>query len=292
MRFEGAFTAIVTPFKNGAFDEEAYRRHVEWQIEQGINGIVPCGTTGEAATLTHKEHEDVIRVCIEQVKGRVPVLAGAGSNNTKEAIHYTEYAKKMGADATMHISPYYNKPSQEGLYQHFKAITEAVDLPLCLYNVPSRTACHMLPETVARIAKDMPLVKGIKDATGDLAYGSNLIEQCPDDFCILSGDDFTLLPLMALGGTGIVSVSSNVAPAKTAKLCRLMLEGKLAEARAVHFELEPINRAMFIDSNPGPVKTALHYMGFCDLEFRLPLAPLDAEKDAKLKEMLASLGLI
>jgi len=292
MQFTGAFTAIVTPFKQGKIDEDAFRRHIEWQIEQGINGIVPCGTTGESATLTHAEHEAVTRICIDQVAKRVPVLAGAGSNNTAEAIHFTQSAKNLGADATLHITPYYNKPTQEGLYQHFKAITKAVDLPIVLYNVPSRTGCNLLPETVGRIARDMPLVCGIKDATANLVHVSNIIEYAPEGFSVLSGDDFTVLALMAIGGSGVISVSSNVAPAMMSDLCRAMQAGDMAEARRLHYALEPINRAMFIETNPSPVKTALHYMGFCEIEFHLPLVPLLPASDALLREALIKAKLI
>ena len=188
-RFHGAFTALVTPFKNGKIDEEAYREFIEWQIEQGIDGLVPCGTTGESATMTHDEHEAAIRICVEQVNKRVPVIAGAGSNNTREAIPLTQFAKNVGADAALHITPYYNKPTQEGLYQHFKTICSEVSMPVILYNVPGRTGCNMLPPTVARIARDVPDVVGIKEATADLIHVSDLVEQCPEGFQILSGDD-------------------------------------------------------------------------------------------------------
>lgn len=292
MKFEGAFTAIVTPFKQGELDENTFRRHIEWQIEQGINGLVPCGTTGESATLSHKEHKEVIRICIDQVAKRVPVIAGAGSNNTSEAIHYTQYAKEVGADAALHITPYYNKPTQEGLYQHFKAITEAVDLPVILYNVPGRTGCNMLPETVARVANDMPLVRGIKDATANLIQISNLLEYTPKDFSVLSGDDFTVLPLLALGGSGVISVTSNVAPALMANLCRAMKAGDLTEAKRLHFALEPINRAMFLETNPIPVKTALHRMGFGELYFRLPLVPLLPANEKLLQDALVKAKLV
>lgn len=186
-RFHGAFTALVTPFKNGKIDEEAYREFIEWQIEQGIDGLVPCGTTGESATMTHDEHEAAIRICVEQVNKRVPVIAGAGSNNTREAIPLTQFAKNVGADAALHITPYYNKPTQEGLYQHFKTICSEVSMPVILYNVPGRTGCNMLPPTVARIARDVPDVVGIKEATADLIHVSDLVEQCPEGFQILSG---------------------------------------------------------------------------------------------------------
>jgi len=208
MQFSGALTALVTPFRNNALDEEAYRAFIEHQISEGIHGLVPCGTTGESATLTHEEHERVIEICIDQVKGRVPVLAGAGSNNTMEAIRLTKFAQKAGADGALLITPYYNKPTQEGLYQHFKAIAQAVDMPLVPYNVPGRTGCNLLPATLARMARDFPNIVGVKEATGDLVQGSRVLESCPENFSVLSGDDFTALPLMALGG----NVSSPLPP--------------------------------------------------------------------------------
>ncbi len=292
MQFTGAFTALVTPFKNGAVDEERYRRFVEWQIEQGIHGLVPCGTTGESATLTHEEHERVIEICIDQAKGRVPVLAGAGSNNTSEAIQLAKFAKKAGADGALLITPYYNKPTQEGLYRHFKAIAEAVDLPLVPYNVPGRTGCNLLPATIGRLSRELPNIVGIKEATGNLAQVSDVLENCPPTFQVLSGDDFTVLPLLSLGGCGVISVTSNVAPAKMAALCNAFKAGDIATARKVHFELAPLNRAMFLETNPIPVKTAAAMMGLMDLEFRLPLCPLADGNVEKLRAALHEGGLL
>ena len=281
-RFHGAFTALVTPFKNGKIDEEAYREFIEWQIEQGIDGLVPCGTTGESATMTHDEHEAAIRICVEQVNKRVPVIAGAGSNNTREAIPLTQFAKNVGADAALHITPYYNKPTQEGLYQHFKTICSEVSMPVILYTVPGRTGCNMLPPTVARIARDVPDVVGIKEATADLIHVSDLVEQCPEGFQILSGDDFTVLPHIAVGGCGVISVTANVAPKLMADLCKATLAGDMDEARRLHFKLMPINRAMFLETNPIPVKTAVCMMRGLDLEFRLPMVPLMPDNLEKL----------
>lgn len=212
MLFSGALTALVTPFRNNSLDEATYRAFIEHQINAGIHGLVPCGTTGESATLSHEEHERVIEICIDQAKGRVPVLAGAGSNNTTEAIRLARFAKKAGADGALLITPYYNKPTQEGLYQHYKAIAKAVDLPLVPYNVPGRTGCNLLPPTLARLAHDFSNIVGVKEATGDMSQASRILESCPEGFCVLSGDDFTALPLMALGGKGVISVTSNVAP--------------------------------------------------------------------------------
>jgi 4-hydroxy-tetrahydrodipicolinate synthase len=292
MQFQGAFTALVTPFRNGAVDEERYRAFIEWQIEQGINGLVPCGTTGESATLTHQEHKDVIRICVEQVKGRVPVLAGAGSNNTREAVELTRYAKQAGADGALLITPYYNKPTQEGLYQHFKAIAAEVTMPFIVYNVPSRTGTNLCPETLARMKRDIPEVIGIKEATGNLIQVSEIIEYCGADFQVLSGDDFTVLPLLAVGGCGVISVSSNVVPAKMAELCRAFFEGDLATARRVHYEIASINRAMFLETNPIPVKTALSMMGKMELELRLPMVPLQPANQSRLRDILSAAGIV
>ena len=291
MQFSGAFTALVTPFKNGSVDEKAYRNFIEWQIDQGIHGLVPCGTTGESATLTHEEHERVIEICIDQAKGRVPVLAGAGSNSTMEAISLTRFAKKAGADGALLITPYYNKPTQEGLFLHFKAVAEAVDFPIVLYNVPGRTGCNMLPPTVARLA-NLPHIAGIKEATGNLTQVSDVLEQCPASFSVLSGDDFTALSLMQLGGTGVISVTSNIAPAKMAAMYEAQKAGDVVTARKLHFELAPISRAMFMETNPIPVKTALALMGKLDLEFRLPLCPMQAANAEKLQATLRSSGIL
>ena len=292
MRFCGAYTALVTPFRNGGVDEDAYRALIEWQIEQGIDGLVPCGTTGESAAMSHAEHEEVIRICVDQAKGRVPVLAGAGSNYTKEAISLTKFAKNVGADGALHITPYYNKPTQEGLYQHFKAIAEAVDIPLVMYNVPGRTGLNMLPATVARIARDIPGVVGIKEATANLAQFSEIIENCSPDFCVLSGDDFTILPSFAVGGCGVISVLSNVMPKETAALCKASRKGDLAEAQRLHYLMMPLCRALFVETNPIPVKTALAMMGKMECEFRLPLVNMQPANSDLLKKTLEDLNLI
>ena len=290
--FHGALTALVTPFKDGQVDEEAFRAHIETQIEQGINGLVPCGTTGESATLSHEEHEAVIRICVDQTKKRVPVLAGAGSNNTAEAIRLTQFAKSVGADGVLHITPYYNKPTQEGLYQHFKAIAQAVSIPTILYNVPGRTGCNMLPATVARLAKELPEIEGIKEATANLAQASDIIELCPADFQLLSGDDFTALPIMSLGGRGVISVTSNIAPNLVSRMCSAFAAGDLAEARALHFQLMPLNRAMFLETNPIPVKTAYALVYGQKLELRLPLTPLQPANLETLTAVLRAANLL
>ncbi|MDP3430318.1 MAG: 4-hydroxy-tetrahydrodipicolinate synthase, partial [Desulfomicrobium sp.] len=271
MQFKGAFTALVTPFSNGQLDENAYRELIEWQIQSGINGVVPCGTTGESATMSHDEHKRVIRICVEQVKGRVPVLAGAGSNNTAEAVELTRFAKEAGADGALLITPYYNKPTQEGLYQHFKRIASEVSMPFIVYNVPGRTSVNLLPATVARLNKDIPDVIGIKEATGDLTQVSQVLEYCGPDFQVLSGDDFTVLPLLSVGGCGVISVVSNILPDKMSGLCSAWFEGDLPKAQELHFFLAAFSRMMFIETNPIPVKTALSLMGRIKLEMRLPL---------------------
>lgn len=292
MRLKGAFTALVTPFKNGNIDEEAYRALIEWQITEGIDGLVPCGTTGESATLTHKEHEEVIRICVDQVRGRVPVIAGGGSNNTTEAISLTRFAKNAGADAVLHITPYYNKPTQEGLYQHFKTIAESVDIPLVLYNVPGRTGVNMLPATVARLVKDVTTIAALKEATGNLVQVSEIIELCGDRLALLSGDDFTILPIMAVGGAGVISVLSNILPRDTARLCKAMAEHNYEEARALHFKMMPLTRLLFCETNPIPVKTALAAMGKVGPDMRLPLVPMNEQNEKKLRQELEKLNLI
>lgn len=290
--FQGAISALVTPFKNGAIDEEAFRAFIEWQIEQGIHGLLPCGTTGESATMTHEEHEAAIKICIDQAKGRVPVLAGSGSNNTAEAIRLTRFAKEAGADGALLITPYYNKPTQEGLFRHFQAINREVSLPLFVYNVPGRTGCNVQPETMARMFKELPDVVGAKEASGSLVQISNILELCGPDFILLSGDDFIVLPCLSLGGKGVISVSSNVAPAKMSALCNAFAAGDLAQARSLHYELEALNRAMFLETNPIPVKTALGLMGRMTVEFRLPLCPLEEANQLKLQKCLQELALI
>lgn len=292
MQFQGAFTALVTPFKNGRIDEDAYRAHIEWQIEQGINGVVPCGTTGESATLSHDEHMQVIHICVDQVKGRVPVIAGAGSNNTREAVELTRFAKDAKADGALLITPYYNKPTQRGLVEHFKAIAAEVDLPFIVYNVPGRTACNVLPRTMATLKEAIPQVVGCKEATANLTQISEVVEYCGPDFMVLSGDDFTVLPTMAIGGCGVISVVSNIVPRLMADMCAAFRKGDLALARELHFKSQPLCRAMFIETNPIPVKTALSMMGRMGPELRLPLVPLEPKNEECLRSVLQSCGLL
>ena len=291
-KFRGAFVAIVTPFIDGAVDEQGLQDLVEFQVASGTHGIVPCGTTGESATLNHEEHHRVVELTIKTVKGRVPVLAGTGSNSTSESIELTRHAKTAGADGALMITPYYNRPSQEGLYQHFKAVAAAVDLPIIVYNVPSRTGVNMLPDTVARCAAINNIV-GIKEATGNLNQVSEVIRLCPPDFAVLSGDDFTALPTVAVGGTGVISVTSNVAPQEMATMMDLALAGDYVQARVLHYKLFPLMQAMFFDTNPVPAKAALQFMRRIKSGApRLPLYGMNDATVAKLKKALADYGLI
>ncbi len=288
--FEGAFVAIVTPFKNGKVDEESLRGLIEYQISDGANGIVPCGTTGESATLSHEEHDLVIRVAVEASKGKVPVLAGTGSNSTQEAIKLTQHAQDAGADGSLQITPYYNKPSQEGLYQHFSSIAADTDLPIILYNVPGRTSVNMNPATVARLAKIKNIV-GIKEASGSLQAISEIIDFCGKDFIVLSGDDALLWPILAVGGKGVISVSANILPGKVAEMCKAAADGDVARARSLHYEMREVNDVLFIDTNPVPVKAALHLMGKIENEVRTPLVTLSSSHLESVKEVLNKHGL-
>ncbi len=288
---QGAIVAIVTPFRNGQVDEDKYRELIEFQIEQGTHGIVPCGTTGESATLSHAEHKRVVEICLDQVKKRVPVIAGTGSNNTAEALELTKHAEAAGADAALMISPYYNKPTQEGIYQHFKMIAENTKIPIIVYNVPGRTALNMLPETVARLA-EFPNIIGIKEATGDLNQGARVIRLCPDDFIVLSGDDFTAFPLMCIGGRGVISVVSNVVPGDMAAMCSAALAGDYAKAKALHYKMFPLMEAMFFETNPVPAKTALKFLGKITGEVRLPLCAMSPANEARLRQVMVQYGLL
>ncbi|MDD2319653.1 MAG: 4-hydroxy-tetrahydrodipicolinate synthase [Geobacteraceae bacterium] len=289
--FKGSIVAIVTPFKNGEIDEESLRQLVEFQIENGTDGIVPCGTTGEASTLDYEEHDRVIEIVVHQAKKRVPIIAGTGSNSTKEAIEITEHAKRVGADGALLVTPYYNKPSQEGLYRHYKTVAEAVALPQVLYNVPGRTGVNMLPETVARLA-DIANIVGIKEATGSLQQASEIIALCGDRIDVLSGDDFTTFPMMACGGAGVISVTANIMPKEVAAMVDFFNAGDLEAARLIHLNLLKISNAMFIETNPVPVKTALGLMGKCSDHVRLPLAPMSEANTAKLAGIMKQYNLI
>ena len=289
--FKGSIVAIVTPFKKGKVDEKALGDLIEWHIAEGTDAIVPCGTTGESATLDYKEHFRVIEFTVKKVKKRVPVIAGTGANATDETIMITKQAKKAGADGALLVSPYYNKPTQEGLYRHYKAVAEAVKIPIVLYNVPGRTAVNVLPSTVARLAEIRNIV-AIKEATGDMKQVSEVIRLCGDRITVLSGDDFTTLPLMALGGKGVISVSANIVPKLVSRMCALWEKGKFDEARKIHYSLEPLNAAMFIETNPIPVKTALAMMGKIREEFRLPLCEMTPQNRDKLAKALKEAKLL
>ena len=289
--FKGVFVAIVTPFKNGKIDEEALRGLIDFQIAGGVDGIVPCGTTGESATLNHEEHDQVIRIAVDACKGKASVLAGTGSNSTQEAIQLSRNAKNAGADGLLQITPYYNKPNQEGLYHHFSSIADAVDLPIVLYNVPSRTSVNMVPETVVRLAKIEKIV-GIKEASGSLQAISKIIDNCGKDFTVLSGDDPLLWPILAIGGKGVISVTANILPAKVAALCKAAAIGDIVGARSLHYELMDLNDSLFIDTNPIPVKAALHLMGKIENELRGPLIKLSKDTLERLKKAMACHGLL
>ena len=288
--FEGSFVAIVTPFKNGKVDAKALKGLIEFHIKNGTNGIVPCGTTGESATLDHQEHEEVIRIAVETCKGRLPVLAGTGSNSTHEAIELTLTAQKLGADGALLITPYYNKPTQEGLCQHFAAVSKETKLPIVLYNVPSRTSINMLPATVARLSQIENIV-GIKEASGNLVQVSEIIKSCGPAFEVISGEDALTWPILALGGKGVISVTANLVPDKFARLCSAALAGDMETARSAHYELMKLNDIMFIETNPIPVKTALAIMGRIDNEFRAPLCAPSENNLAALQSVLEEYSL-
>jgi 4-hydroxy-tetrahydrodipicolinate synthase len=289
-RFRGAYTALITPLRDGRIDDPALRALVDWQIAEGISGLVPVGTTGESYALSHAEHLHVIEGVMRAVDGRVPVLAGAGSNSTKEAIELTRACKELGVTGTLQITPYYNKPTQANLIAHFHAIAE-VGVPMVLYNVPSRTAVDMLPETIAAAAAH-PMVCGVKEATGDMNRVMRLRELCGDRLDLLSGDDFTLLPFLACGGDGVISVGSNPAPALFAQLCAAAARGDWDEAKRLHYRSLPLSRALFSTTSPTPVKAAMALLDKAGPEIRLPLQPLDpaSPEAAQLRDVLVELG--
>lgn len=290
MKFEGAYTALVTPMRGDGIDVEALERLVEQQIAGGIHGLVPCGTTGESPTLSHAEHLQVVEIVIKAARGRVPVLAGAGSNSTQEACDLARACRDLGADGTLQITPYYNKPTQAGLVAHFTAIAEASGLPMVLYNVPSRTCCDLDPTTLAKLSQN-PLVVGVKEATGDMTRAARIRELCGEGFALLSGDDFTVLPFLAVGGNGVISVGSNLFPSLFSRLCRAAAEGRWDEARALHYRQLPLSRALFSVTSPEPVKAAMAMLGRCEPTIRLPLLPLpeDHPTRAELRRVLDTL---
>ncbi|CUS33797.1 4-hydroxy-tetrahydrodipicolinate synthase [Candidatus Nitrospira nitrosa] len=289
--FTGSLVAIVTPFRKGKVDERALADLIEWQIANGTNGIVPCGTTGESATLSHDEHNRVIELTVEVARRRVPVVAGTGSNSTDEAIALTKHAKQAGADGSLLITPYYNKPTQEGLYRHYRAVAEAVDLPLVLYNIPGRTGVNMLPATIARLTA-LPTIVGVKEGSGSVQQASDIVQMCGDRLTVLAGDDALTLPMMAVGGKGVITVTANIVPAEMAGLVKTFAEGKIADARRIHFKLSPLFAALFFETNPIPVKEALSLMGKIDPELRLPLCPMAQDTREKLIQALKEASLI
>lgn len=289
--FTGSLVAIVTPYRQGKVDERALAELIEWQIAKGTSGIVPCGTTGESATLSHDEHNRVIELTVEVARRRVPVIAGTGSNSTEEAIALTRHAKQAGVDGALLITPYYNKPTQEGLYRHYKAVAEAVDLPLVLYNIPGRTGINMLPATIARLSA-IQTIMGVKEGSGSVQQASDIVQMCGDRLTVLAGDDSLTLPMMAVGGKGVITVTANIMPTEMADLVKAFAEGKVEEARRLHFKLSPIFAALFYETNPIPVKEALGLMGKIDPELRLPLCPMAQDTREKLIHVLREAALI
>ncbi len=304
--FKGSIVAIVTPFsatdrggsaknpggKNSVIDEKKLRELIDFQIANGTAGIVPCGTTGESATLDVQEHEDVIRITIEQVNKRVPVIAGTGSNSTQEAIILTKDAQAHGADASLQVSPYYNRPTQKGLYEHFKAIAQSVKIPIVLYNIAGRTGVNIEPDTIAKLARDCKNIVAVKEASGSLDQMSRIKQLCPDEFDLISGDDSLTLPVLSIGGTGIISVVANIVPRDVADLVSAFAKGDFRKAQALHYKLLPLIKAVFLETNPIPVKTAMGLLGLCEPGLRLPMCEMSVDNLEKLKKALKDYGLL
>ena len=292
MKFQGSFPALITPMKNGAVDEAAYRKFVAWQIKEGSHGLVPVGTTGESPTVTPAEHKRLIEICVEEASGKVPVIAGAGSNNTAEAIEYAAHAKKAGADAALIVVPYYNKPTQEGIYQHYRAIAKAVDIPIFVYNVPGRTVANCAVETLDRLAKDCPNIVGTKDASADLTRPSRQRLMTGEKFIQLSGEDGTALGFNAHGGVGCISVTANVAPRLCAELQEATLKGDYKKAIAIQDRLMPLHHALFVETNPGPIKYAVSLLGHSTDEARLPMVPVSEGAKKLVREAMVHAGIL
>jgi 4-hydroxy-tetrahydrodipicolinate synthase len=288
---KGSLVALITPFRDGKVDEKAFQSFVDWQIEQGTEGVVPCGTTGESPTLSHAEHKRVVELCVEVAKGRVPVVAGAGSNSTEEAIDFTRHAKQAGADAALLVTPYYNKPTQEGLYQHFKAINDAIGIPIIIYNIPPRSVIDMTVDTMARLF-ELKNIAGVKDATASMVRVSQQRAQLGEDFNQLSGEDATVLGYMAHGGHGCISVTSNVAPRLCSEFHIAWQRGDVATALKVHDKLMPLHTNLFLESNPSPVKYALSLLGKMDETLRLPMVPVSEPTRAAVRSAMVHAGLI
>jgi len=290
--FKGSMVAIVTPFRNGKIDEKTFRDLIEFQIKNGTSGIVPCGTTGESATLSFEEHDRVIEIAIEQVKKRVPVIAGTGSNSTEEAIMLTRHAEKAGSDASLQVSPYYNRPTQRGLYEHFKAVADSVRIPIILYNIASRTGVNIEPETMAKIAADCKNIVGVKEASGNLDQMSRIKQLCPKNFLLISGDDSLTLPVLGIGGTGIISVVANIVPRDVADLVSEFEKGNIKKAQELHYKLLPLIKAAFLETNPIPIKTAMGLLGMCEPDLRLPMCAISSDNLERLKKALKDYGLL
>lgn len=290
-RIKGSIPALVTPMKEGAVDEAAFRRFVAWQIAEGSHGLVPVGTTGESATLSHEEHKRVVELCVDEANGRVPVIAGAGSNSTAEAIELTAFAKSVGADAVLSVAPYYNKPSQEGIYRHFAAIADAVDIPILLYNIPGRSIVEISVETIARLSKVANII-GVKDATSNMARPSRERLACAKGWRLISGEDITTLGYMAHGGHGCISVTANVAPKLCSQFQEACMQGAFDAARALQDRLTPLHDAMFCEPSPAPAKFAVSVLGFCANEVRLPIVTASPAAEARVREAMTSAGLL
>ncbi len=289
--FSGSITALITPFTNGRVDEEAFRKLVDWQIKQGTHALVSCGTTGESPTLSHDEDMRVTAICVEVADGRVPVIAGTGSNSTSEAIALTKSAKQAGADAALIVTPYYNKPTQDGLYAHYKAIHDAVEIPIIIYNIPGRCIVDMSVETMARLA-ELPNIVGVKDATADLKRPALTRQAIGEGFCQLSGEDATVVPFLAQGGHGCISVTANVAPALCANLHNAWRGGDFTEAARINDRLMPLHEALFVETSPGPVKYAASLLGLCENRVRLPLVTVKAATEERVRSAMVHAGLL
>jgi 4-hydroxy-tetrahydrodipicolinate synthase len=282
----------VTPFRNGKIDRKALEELVSFHLKNGTSAIVPCGTTGESATLSYQEHEEVIKIVVEKTEGKIPVIAGTGSNSTWEAIKLTKFAKDINAQGALLICPYYNKPTQRGLYQHFKAIAEEVDIPLILYNIPSRTGINISPETIAQLARDFKNIVGVKEASGSLDQMLAIKNLAPEEFLLISGDDVLTLPILSIGGVGVISVLANILPREVEEVIRKFEAGEIESARELHLKLYPLIKTMFIETNPIPIKTAMSMLGMISEEFRLPMSEISPQNRERLREMLIKYGLL
>jgi 4-hydroxy-tetrahydrodipicolinate synthase len=291
-RFQGSIVALVTPFRNGTVDEAKLRDLVEFHVKNGTDGIVPCGTTGESPTLSHDEHKRVVETVVEAVRGRIPVIAGTGSNATAEAIDLTRHAERAGAAGALVVNPYYNKPTQEGLYRHFRAVAESVAIPIVVYNIQGRTGVNVETATMERLVRDVKNIVGVKEASGSLDQMSQVIAACGAEFIVLSGDDNLTLPLMAIGGRGVISVIANIVPRDVADMTHAALDGDWKRARELHYRLFPLARAAFLETNPIPIKEAMAMAGMLELEYRLPMCPMSDANRAKLRQILGGYGLV